>query len=64
MASRELKIFAAQHLSLYFKEFPELEEEVIDSVYDICEDQDSQVRGSSLSPPPRWTDTAFLVRFE
>ncbi|KIJ39419.1 hypothetical protein M422DRAFT_781003 [Sphaerobolus stellatus SS14] len=42
--SRELKIFAAQHLNIYFKEFPELEEDVIDCVYDICEDQDSQVR--------------------
>ncbi|KAF8586722.1 API5-domain-containing protein [Ramaria rubella] len=44
MPSRELKIFAAQNFSHYFKDFPDLEEDVIDSVYDICEDPESQVR--------------------
>ncbi|KAF8507479.1 apoptosis inhibitory protein 5-domain-containing protein [Hysterangium stoloniferum] len=43
-SSRELKVFAAQNFSHYFKDFPDLEEEVIDSVYDICEDPDSSVR--------------------
>lgn len=49
MASRELKVFAAQNFSHYFKDFPELEEDVIDSVYDICEDPDSQVIRMSRS---------------
>lgn len=41
-SSTALKIFAAQHFSQYFKDFPDLEEQVIHSVYDICEDTDSQ----------------------
>jgi hypothetical protein len=41
--SAELKVFAAQNFSHYFKDFPDLEEDVIDSVYDICEDPDVQV---------------------
>jgi Apoptosis inhibitory protein 5 (API5) len=48
-ASRELKVFAAQNFSHYFKDFPDLEEDVIDSVYDICEDPDAQVTRMSHS---------------
>ncbi|KAF8504111.1 apoptosis inhibitory protein 5-domain-containing protein [Gautieria morchelliformis] len=48
-ASRELKVFAAQNFSHYFKDFPDLEEDVIDSVYDICEDPDAQVTRVSRS---------------
>ncbi|GJJ06193.1 hypothetical protein Clacol_000382 [Clathrus columnatus] len=43
-SSPNLKVFAAQHFNQYFKDFPDLEEQVIHSVYDICEDVDSQVR--------------------
>lgn len=50
MNSRELKVFAAQHFSHYFKDFPDMEQEVIDCVYDICEDPESQVRYSEIRP--------------
>jgi Apoptosis inhibitory protein 5 (API5) len=53
--SRELKVFAAQNFSHYFKDFPDLEEDVIDSVYDICEDPDAQVIREYHS-----RDTAFI----
>lgn len=42
-------MFAAQNFSHYFKDFPDLEEDVIDSVYDICEDPDAQVIRESHS---------------
>ena len=42
-------MFAAQNFSHYFKDFPDLEEDVIDSVYDICEDPDAQVVDRSCS---------------
>jgi len=69
--SRELKIYAAQNFSHYFKEFPDMEEDVIDSVYDICEDPDSQVRiegykaiVSLSSESKKWTrrNTDVLVQ--
>lgn len=38
-----LKIIAAEHMQYYIKDFPELEDEAINAVYDLCEDQVSQV---------------------
>ncbi|KAG6874454.1 hypothetical protein C0995_010362 [Termitomyces sp. Mi166 len=39
-----LKIIAAQNISFFFTDFPELEEEAINAVYDLCEDQTPSVR--------------------
>ncbi|OSD04110.1 hypothetical protein PYCCODRAFT_1364979 [Trametes coccinea BRFM310] len=39
-----LKIIAATNLKLFIKDFPELEEEAINAVYDLCEDPVSSVR--------------------
>ncbi|KAJ8515571.1 hypothetical protein ONZ45_g7034 [Pleurotus djamor] len=39
-----LKILAAEGIPSFFKDFPELEEASINSVYDLCEDQSSKVR--------------------
>ncbi|KAI9061682.1 hypothetical protein FKP32DRAFT_1612897 [Trametes sanguinea] len=38
-----LKIIAATNLKLFIKDFPELEEEAINAVYDLCEDPVSSV---------------------
>ncbi|KAF6761162.1 apoptosis inhibitory protein 5-domain-containing protein [Ephemerocybe angulata] len=43
-ASTTLKILAAKNIQFFFKDFPELEEQAINAVYDLCEDQDSEVR--------------------
>ncbi|KAF8070158.1 hypothetical protein FPV67DRAFT_1754654 [Lyophyllum atratum] len=39
-----LKILAAQNIRYLFVDFPELEEEAINAVYDLCEDQSPRVR--------------------
>ena len=39
-----LKSFAANNIKFFIKEFPELEDEAINAVYDLCEDQDPKVR--------------------
>jgi hypothetical protein len=44
-----LKCFAAGHIRLFFKDFPDLEEEAINAVYDLCEDQVSKVRIPHIS---------------
>ncbi|KAL0575802.1 hypothetical protein V5O48_006180, partial [Marasmius crinis-equi] len=40
----QVKIFAARNMAELFQHFPDLEEEAINAIYDLCEDQDSQVR--------------------
>ncbi|KAJ7587080.1 hypothetical protein C8J56DRAFT_91215 [Mycena floridula] len=42
--SSSLKIVAADNIQHFFSDFPDLEESAINAVYDICEDQSSQVR--------------------
>ncbi|GLB37081.1 putative apoptosis inhibitory protein 5 (API5) [Lyophyllum shimeji] len=39
-----LKILAAQNIRFLFIDFPELEEEAINAVYDLCEDHSAKVR--------------------
>ncbi|KIK94570.1 hypothetical protein PAXRUDRAFT_827847 [Paxillus rubicundulus Ve08.2h10] len=39
-----LKSYAASHIHVFFNDFPDLEEDAINAVYDLCEDQDSTVR--------------------
>ncbi|KAL6303506.1 hypothetical protein BKA93DRAFT_734804 [Sparassis latifolia] len=39
-----LKVIAATNLKLFIKDFPELEDDAINAVYDLCEDQVTQVR--------------------
>ncbi|EGO00417.1 hypothetical protein SERLA73DRAFT_180997 [Serpula lacrymans var. lacrymans S7.3] len=39
-----LKSYAAGNIRLFFRDFPDLEEDAINAVYDLCEDQDSKVR--------------------
>jgi hypothetical protein len=38
-----LKILAAGDIKYFFKDFPDLEETAINAIYDLCEDQDSEV---------------------
>ncbi|KAG1751281.1 uncharacterized protein EDB91DRAFT_1104437 [Suillus paluster] len=40
----QLKCYAANHIRYFFNDFPDLEEDAINVVYDLCEDQDSRVR--------------------
>ncbi|EAU91640.2 hypothetical protein CC1G_09322 [Coprinopsis cinerea okayama7 len=40
----ELKILAAQNIPIYFSDDPEQGEQAINAIYDLCEDQSSQVR--------------------
>jgi hypothetical protein len=39
------KIQAGMFITSYFAEFPDLQEEAIDLVYDLCEDEDEKVSG-------------------
>jgi hypothetical protein len=39
-----LKTIAAQNIKVFIKDFPELEDDAINAVYDLCEDQDQKVR--------------------
>jgi hypothetical protein len=38
---------AAVNIAKFFKAFPDLEEDAINAVYDLCEDQDPNVRSCS-----------------
>ncbi|THH14906.1 hypothetical protein EW146_g5494 [Bondarzewia mesenterica] len=46
-----LKTLAASNITKFFKHFPDLDEDAINAIYDLCEDQDSQV-----VPPPHFND--------
>ncbi|KAI0047912.1 hypothetical protein FA95DRAFT_1491717 [Auriscalpium vulgare] len=39
-----LKKLAANNLTKFFKDFPDRDEDAINAVYDLCEDQDPQIR--------------------
>ena len=39
----KLKITVAQNLKVFVKDFPELEDDAINAVYDLCEDQVTKV---------------------
>lgn len=39
-----LKRLAAMNIAKFFKAFPDLEEDAINAIYDLCEDQDPNVR--------------------
>lgn len=39
-----MKTVAAQNIKYFIKDFPELEDDAINAVYDLCEDQDQKVR--------------------
>ncbi|KAL4078267.1 hypothetical protein V8B97DRAFT_2003508 [Scleroderma yunnanense] len=41
---RQSKSYAAGQIPHFFSDFPDLEEEAINAVYDLCEDQDPRVR--------------------
>ena len=38
-----MKTVAAQNIKYFIKDFPELEDDAINAVYDLCEDQDQKV---------------------
>ncbi|KAI6166034.1 apoptosis inhibitory protein 5-domain-containing protein [Pisolithus thermaeus] len=42
--SPQSKSYAAGQIPRFFNDFPDLEEEAINAVYDLCEDQDSKIR--------------------
>ena len=46
-----LKRMAASNIAKFFKAFPDLEEDAINAVYDLCEDQDPNVRCESNEAP-------------
>ena len=60
-----LKRMAAVNIAKFFKAFPDLEEDAINAVYDLCEDQDPNVRrcGASFSVYQQLTCFFFLVFF-
>jgi len=39
------KIFAAANIRHFFADFPELETDAINAIYDLCEDPSSKVDG-------------------
>ncbi|KAI0058123.1 hypothetical protein BV25DRAFT_1862609 [Artomyces pyxidatus] len=39
-----LKKIAANNIARFFKDFPDLDEDAINAIYDLCEDQDPQIR--------------------
>ena len=41
-----LKRLAAMNITKFFKAFPDLEEDAINGIYDLCEDHDPDVRRS------------------
>jgi len=45
-----LKIIAAGDIKHFFRDFPDLEEAAINAIYDLCEDQDSEVLHIEISP--------------
>ena len=46
-----MKIFIATNIKDYIKDFPDLEDEAINAVYDLCEDQDQKVSPVTVRPP-------------
>ena len=57
-----VKSFVAQNLRSFFKDFPALQDEVIDCVYDLCEDTSQDVRVAGYRAivelsreQPKWT---------
>lgn len=46
-----LKRLAAANIVKYLNAFPDLEEEAINAIYDLCEDQDQNVCGVNLTEP-------------
>jgi hypothetical protein len=44
-----LKSYAAGHIHVFFNDVPDLEEDAINAVYDLCEDQDSKVWRADLA---------------
>ncbi|KAF5355055.1 hypothetical protein D9756_005246 [Leucocoprinus leucothites] len=42
--STSLKILAAKNIRFFFTDFPDLEEEAVDAIYDLCEDSSPEVR--------------------
>ncbi len=60
-----LKRLAAINIVKFFKAFPDLEEESINAIYDLCEDQDQNVRVCQCRPcPTRLTDIAPFCVFK
>ena len=64
-----LKRLAAVNIVKFFRAFPDLEEEAINAIYDLCEDQDQNVRSvdlscSILSCPTRPTILFFQIRIQ
>jgi hypothetical protein len=57
-----LKRMAAFNIAKFFKAFPELEEDAINAVYDLCEDQDPNVRHTTLRTVP--SADSFYCRYE
>lgn len=63
-----LKVFAAGSIKQFFKDFPELEEDAINAVYDLCEDQAQEASllwapflfNFKLSDPRVGTDSGLL----
>lgn len=47
---QSLKKLAASNITKFFKPFPDLEEDAINAIYDLCEDQDSKVKSISIRP--------------
>jgi len=43
-SSPQVKIYAANSIADFFQDFPDLEEDAINAVYDLCEDQVMQGR--------------------
>lgn len=54
--SPALKILAAGNIPSLFNDFPELEEEAINAIYDLCEDQSPQVRIKGYAAISRISD--------
>lgn len=44
-----LKSYAAGYIHVFFNDFPDLEEDAINAVYDLCEDHDSKVGRGDLA---------------
>ena len=59
-----LKRMAAANIAKFFKAFPELEEDAINAVYDLCEDQDPNVRRATLPHHHPSADPLSFYRYE
>lgn len=52
-------MIAAENLKYFIKDFPELEDDAINAVYDLCEDQVTKVR-FALATVPLPPDAVFV----